>query len=51
MRLEGHRPLAFSLANAAGCEVRANGRPIASRGAQRYELPDAAASISVRCRR
>ncbi len=51
MRLEGHRPLAFTLAGAAGCEVRADNRPLAAKGAQRYELPHAAASISVRCSR
>jgi uncharacterized protein (TIGR01370 family) len=50
MRLEGHRPVAFALAGAAGCEVRANDRVLAAKG-MRYELPDVAASISIRCRR
>jgi hypothetical protein len=59
LRLVGHMPLAFELENVRECAVSANGRPLKAvaggalpRSALRFELKtDAAATISVRCRR
>ena len=53
--LHGHLPLAFTLANAAGCQVSANGKPLggvpAANGTLRFMLPqNVSASIQVACR-
>ncbi len=57
-RLQGHAPLAFSLANARGCQVRADRRAIAPErqapatagtDVLAYRLPHAAAQIQLQC--
>ena len=58
LTLRGHVPVEFSLADAAGCQVRADGRPLTPVRAARhgdtpihaYRLNDAAAQIQVTCR-
>ncbi|MBF9267123.1 hypothetical protein, partial [Paracidovorax cattleyae] len=56
-RLTGHAPLAFSLANARGCQVRADQRAIAPErqaatagtDVLAYRLTHAAAQIQLQC--
>jgi len=50
LRLAGHLPLSFTLGAASGCEVRADGRVITPKAANRYELPGGTATITARCR-
>jgi uncharacterized protein (TIGR01370 family) len=53
--LRGHLPLAFTLGNAVGCQVSADGKPLAgapaANGALQFKLPhNASAAIQVACR-
>lgn len=52
VRLSGHLPLAFSLGAADGCELRADGRPLLPKAANKnsHELPLGTATISAHCR-
>ena len=52
-RLQGHQPLEFALAGNAGCQVRADGKPVApervNKDSVHFRLSYASAKIETRC--
>jgi hypothetical protein len=50
--MTSHTPARFSVANASGCRVQANGRPVSGigqGGTTRYELKENGGTISATC--
>jgi hypothetical protein len=50
--LDGHAPIEFSLANALGCRVRTDGKPVTAKSGgalARFKLSHAAAKVKVSC--